>query len=276
MNERFYLFRGCLIPTRLPQLESSARFALDKMGIDAPDLPGATCCVEPIGLQCLAEDTWLLTAARMLAIAESDGREILTLCNGCYLSFVEARNALNDSKKRGAVNQVLSQIGREYHGRGRVAHLLEVVGKHLDTISALRSRDLSNLKIAPHTGCHAVRPSHADLAERSFAPRMLANIASSLGADVVHLEDWPACCGGGIAAIDEKVSSGILEDVTSSYRNSGANCILTPCPFCFSQFDMRQREGIPVMHLSQLLAHAFGAGPEVLGWKYHRTKVTWQ
>lgn len=270
-----YLFRGCLIPTRLPQLESSAKFALKTMGIDAPDLPGATCCVEPIGLQSMAQDTWLLTTARMLALAERDSRDVLTLCNGCYLSFTEARNALTEIKKKDAVNQVLAEIGLEYNGRSKVRHLLDLAAENRDALAKLAVRKLDHLNIAPHTGCHAVRPGHAGLAESSFAPRMLAQIAGSLGANVVHLEDWAGCCGGGIATIDEKVSSGILQDVTSKYREAGANCILTPCPFCFSQFDMRQKDGIPVMHLSQLLAYAFGAGPEVTGWKYHRTKANW-
>jgi heterodisulfide reductase subunit B2 len=276
LNERLFLFRGCLIPTRLPQLESSARFALAKMDIDAPDLPGATCCVEPIGLQSLAQDTWLLTTARMLALAEADGRDILTLCNGCYLSFTEAKNALKVPKQRDQINQVLAEIGLEYHGRTEVRHLLDLAfrtGK--EGLSNGKRREMSDIKVAPHTGCHAIRPSHASLAERPYAPRMLADIASWMGAEVTYLEEWPGCCGGGIASIDDKVSAGILEDVTSRYRASGANCILTPCPFCFSQFDMRQKDGIPVMHLAQFLAFAFGAGPEVLGWKYHRTKVRW-
>jgi len=275
LSDGMYLFRGCLIPTRLPQLESSARFSFAKMGLDIPDLPGATCCVEPIGLQSMAHDTWLLTTARMLALAERDGRDILTLCNGCYLSFTESRNLLADAKKREIANQVLAEIGLEYHGRTKVRHILDLAVERKDELNDLTVKKLDLLKVAPHTGCHAVRPSHEGLAERSFAPRMLVDIAKSLGANVVDLEDWPGCCGGGIATIDEKISSGILNEVTTRYKEAGANCILTPCPFCFSQFDMRQKEGIPVMHLSQMLAYAMGAGPEVLGWKYHRTKPGW-
>lgn len=276
MSEGYYLFKGCLIPTRLPYLESSARFALRSMDIDAIDMPGATCCVEPIGLQSLARDTWLLTTARMLAIAAEDGKDLLTLCNGCYLSLTEAKNALTDRKKRDMVNQELAGIGHEYRPGPKVRHILDLAhDQGREGLASLIKRDLSQLKIAPHTGCHAVRPGDEGLAERPYAPRMLADISSWLGAQVAFQEDWPGCCGGGIASVDEKISAGILEGVTSRYKESGANCILTPCPFCFSQFDMRQKEGVPVMHLVQLLAYAFGAEPNVLGWKYHRTKVRW-
>ena len=84
MNERYFLFRGCLIPTRLPFLERSSLFVLDKLGVDHGQMPGATCCVEPIGLRSLAEDTWLVVTARMLAgdtpLASSSPAIRLRLC----------------------------------------------------------------------------------------------------------------------------------------------------------------------------------------------------
>ena len=54
MSRPFYLFSGCLISTRLPFLEASSRFVLDRLGIAYEDLPGATCCVEPIGLRTMS------------------------------------------------------------------------------------------------------------------------------------------------------------------------------------------------------------------------------
>lgn len=275
MTKGHYLFKGCLIPTRLPYLETASKYTLEMAGIDFDEMPGATCCVEPIGLRSMAQDTWLLTVARMLSIAERDERDVITLCNGCYLSFVEAMMMLRPDGMREKVNSVLAEIGHEYHGKVKVRHVLEIVHDLGQKRSGeLCTRDISSLKVAPHTGCHALRPSHAELVEIPFAPRMLADISSWLGAEVMHLEDWPGCCGGGIASVDEKVSAGILEQVTSVYRKSGANCIVTPCPFCFSQFDLRQKDGIPVFHLVELTAYAMGAPASILGWKYHRIRPT--
>jgi heterodisulfide reductase subunit B len=275
LTKDHFLFKGCLIPTRLPYLETASKFTLERIGVDFDDLPGATCCVEPIGLRSMAQDTWLLTTARMLSMAERDGRDIITLCNGCYLSFVEAMVELRSDHRREEVNTVLAEIGHEYHGKVKVRHVLEVLHDlGPERTGALCTRDMSSLKVAPHTGCHALRPSHVGLVERPFAPHMLADISSWLGAEVVHLEEWPGCCGGGIASVDEKVSAGILDRVTSTYRKSGANCIVTPCPFCFSQFDLRQKDGVPVLHLVELSAYAMGAPASVLGWKYHRIRPT--
>jgi heterodisulfide reductase subunit B len=251
LSDRYYLFKGCLIPTRVPHLEKASLIALDSMGVDHVPLPGATCCVEPIGLRSMAKDTWLVTVARMLAIAETDGRDVLTLCNGCYLSFQEARHALQEPAVRDRVNLILSSLGREYRGGVKVRHLLDLAhDKGEESMKSLVRRDLSAFKLAPHSGCHVLRPSKADLRERAYAPRMLGDVARWLGSRVVSEEGWPECCGGGVASVDDGVSIGILEDVCSSYRRSGATCILTPCPFCFSQFDLRQKGGLPVLHLS--------------------------
>jgi heterodisulfide reductase subunit B len=274
LSERYYLFRGCLIPTRLPFLERSSLFVLDKLGVEHEPMKEATCCVEPIGLRSLAEDTWLVVTARMLAIAERDGRDILSLCNGCYLSLEEARQALENETTRKEVNEVLGQIGLHYGGNVRIKHFAEIVREAGEQkVRSLTTTPQSNFRFAAHPGCHLVRPSSKLKVDSGFVPKVLDEIASWCGSEVVVSEKWPKCCGGGIAGIDEKVSASMLEDATSSFRPSGANCILTPCPFCFVQFDLRQKEGLPVLYLSELLALAFGATPELIGLKYHKTKL---
>jgi heterodisulfide reductase subunit B len=271
---KYFLFRGCLIPTRLPFLERSSLFVLDKLGVDHLAMSSATCCVEPIGLRSLAEDTWLMVTARMLAIAEKNGRDILSLCNGCYLSLEESRQELENESTRTRVNAVLGEMDLHYGGNVKVRHFAEIVREAGEgKIRALVSCKQDRLKLAAHPGCHMVRPSSKLNLDDSFAPKVLDEIASWCGSEVVVSEEWPKCCGGGIAGIDEKISTRMLDDATSTFRPGGANCILTPCPFCFVQFDIRQKEGLPVLYLAELLALAFGATPEQIGLKYHKTRL---
>jgi len=273
LSGEFYLFRGCLIPTRLPFLERSSLFVLDKLGIRHEPLPGATCCVEPIGLRSLALDTWLVTAARMLSIAERGGKDILTLCNGCYVSLKEARHVLESKEERDRVNFILDEVGMEYKGTADVHHLC---GTLKDMESRIRSFVVSpqeNLRVAVHPGCHIVRPSAVTSIDPRFSPHVLSDIAKWVGSEVAYSEDWPKCCGGGISGISDEISAGVLEDSVKEFKGAGANTIITPCPFCFVQFDIKQKEGLPVLYISELLALAFGAAPESIGMKYHRTKV---
>ena len=66
----------------------------------------------------------------------------------------------------------------------------------------------------------------------------------------------------------------MLADPAAGFRPSGAQAILTPCPFCFVQFDLKQKEGLPVLYLAELMALAMGAAPEKIGLQYHRNKLT--
>jgi heterodisulfide reductase subunit B len=237
-------------------------------------MPDATCCVEPIGLRTMAKDTWLVTAARMLAIAQEGGRDVLTLCNGCYMSLREAAHELEDASVRREVNEVLSAIGKRYDGGVRVHHLTGYLLEHEGDVRASIVRPLSGLKLAAHPGCHMVRPSGVLKVDRSFRPDVLGKVASWTGATVVANEEWPRCCGGGLAGVDEDLSSKMLTDSAAGFKGSDARAILTPCPFCFVQFDLKQKEGLPVLYLAELFALAMGAAPEKIGMHYHRNKIT--
>jgi len=274
LSRPLYLFSGCLIPTRLPFLEASSRFVLDRLGVDYADLPDATCCIEPIGLRTMAKDTWLVTSARMLAIAQEGGRDVLTLCNGCYMSLKEAAHRLEDASVRKRVNDVLSAVGKRYDGGVEVHHLTGFLVERETEVRSAVTRPLPGLKLAVHPGCHMVRPSAVLKVDRSFRPEVLQKVASWTEAEAAAGEEWPRCCGGGLAGIDEELSSRMLADAAASFRPSGSTTILTPCPFCFVQFDLKQKDGVPVLYLAELLALAMGAAPEKIGLHYHRSKIT--
>lgn len=273
MSKKHYLFSGCLIPTRLPFLEASSRFVLGRLGIEHEDLPDATCCVEPIGLRTMARDTWLASAARLLAIAEEADRDIITLCNGCYMSLKEASHALEDRAIRTEVNGVLRSVGREYRGGTEVHHLPGLLSEREAGIRSAVVRPM-DIALVSHPGCHMLRPSGILGLDASFRPEVLDRIASWTGARMVRGEDWPSCCGGGLSGIDEELSSKLLSGPAGSHKVSGAGAILTPCPFCFVQFDIKQKGGLPVLYLAELLALSMGAAPEKIGMQYHRNKLT--
>ena len=273
MAKPLYLFTGCLIPTRLPFLEASSRFVLDRLGVDYQDLPDATCCVEPIGLRTMAKDTWLVTAARMLAIAEEGGRGILTLCNGCFMSLKEAAHQLEDGAVRAEVNRTLEAIGKRYGGGVEVHHLTGFLLEHEDDIRAAVVRPLDGLKLASHPGCHMIRPSEVLKVDRSYRPEVLDRVAGWTKAEVVAGEEWPKCCGGGLGGVDEALSARLLASSAERFKPSGSAAVLTPCPFCFVQFDLKQKD-LPVLYLAELVALAMGAAPEKIGMQYHRNKLT--
>ncbi|MCK7502869.1 MAG: hypothetical protein MZV70_01385 [Desulfobacterales bacterium] len=140
-------------------------------------------------------------------------------------------------------------------------------------MKSLVRRDLSAFKLAPHSGCHVLRPSKADLRERAYAPRMLGDVARWLGSRVVSEEGWPECCGGGVASVDDGVSTGILEDVVlelSPFRGDvhidAMSVLLQPVR---PATERRSAGPAPL----ELMALAFGATRRRSGCRYHRIKL---
>ena len=277
MSDRYYLFRGCLIPTRLPFLERSSLFVLDKLGVRYELMPGATCCVEPIGLRSLAEDTWLVVTARMLAIAEKDGRDILSLCNGCYLSLEEARQHLEDGSARDEVNTVLAEIGLHYDGNVKVKHFVrdrQRGGRGTDQVTG-RSTSGTAQDRRPSGMPHG--PAIVQAQDRLEASRRRCWMRSPPGAAqrLSSAKNGRNAAEGASPAWTRRSRPGCWRMPRPRSVRAEPNCILTPCPFCFVQFDIRQKEGLPVLYLSELLALAFGATPEQIGLKYHKTRLPW-
>jgi len=120
-------FYGCQIPMRLPSIEIAARKVFEKLGVEAVDLPGYSCCPEPVISRLLDKTAWLVTSARNLALAEEQGLDIMTLCNGCYETLVETNHVLrHEPKELRKVNEILKHYGREYAGKTKVKHVIEV------------------------------------------------------------------------------------------------------------------------------------------------------
>ena len=76
------LFLGCVIPARLPYLETSSRKVFEKLGIKLNDVDGFSCCPDPTGIELIDHKTWLILGARNLSLCNTNGG-VVSFCSGC-------------------------------------------------------------------------------------------------------------------------------------------------------------------------------------------------
>ncbi len=293
----YYHFLGCIIPHRYPSIEKATKLVFEDLGIDLLDMVGASCCPAPGVFGSFDRVTWATIAARNLTIAEQGGHPITTGCNGCFASLWDSNHELKeDDELRAAVNRNLAEIGREFKGTTEVTHYLDVLH---DVVGTQRVKEhithpLTGVRMALHPGCHWMRPKLVKKKDDSERPHIFREICETTGAKYVHYKDELICCGAGgaVRTADLKIALDFTKQKFDSILAAGgADVIVTPCPFCLLQLDSGQVEiqklfGVEykfdIMHVSELLALAFGHEPEEFGLANHlqysqrKTEPNWQ
>ncbi|MHA1632892.1 MAG: CoB--CoM heterodisulfide reductase iron-sulfur subunit B family protein [Candidatus Freyarchaeota archaeon] len=281
MND-YSLFLGCLIPFRLPFIEASSRMVLEALGIQYEPLEGASCCPDPIGVQGVSFKAWLYLAARNLALAEEEGKDILTLCSGCFETLKTAREILlRDPALMEEVNEALKRIDREFRGDIDVLHIVEAlyrVGPR--RIESLIVNPLE-VNVAVHYGCHLLRPSEVLGFDDPENPRKLDVLVEALGPKSLNYNYKDLCCGAAMNNIDRAKSYPYIKLKLESATKAGADCMVVACPFCFMQYDFGQLElkrkgygfALPVFYYTEMLGLALGFTYKELGLAFHRTSV---
>lgn len=287
MLTKYSLFLGCIVPNRYPGIEAATKKVFNKLGVTLLDLPGASCCPAPGVVGSFSEETWIMTAARNLVLAEKNGADIVNVCNGCFGTLYEVNSLLKtDINAKERANKVLADIGLTFTGSIEVHHFSKLLfDKYLEQISTLGKKRLHGLKLAIHYGCHLLRPKELKNVDNPEKPDFIDEIVRQLDGISIAYKDKNMCCGagGGVRTADIDVALDMTQEKLENIKDSNADCILNVCSFCHLQFDRGQKElseatgvdyQIPVIHLSQLLGLAFGFSPVELGLRAHAVPTT--
>jgi heterodisulfide reductase subunit B len=281
----YKMFQGCTIGNRIPYIEAASRKVLDKLEIQTSQAP-FSCCPDPTGIKNFDNDAWLAIGARNLCLAEAEGKDIISLCNGCTNTLRGVKHQLNhDNLKKDKINLELAKIGKNFKGSADIKHFVDVFKDQIgvDRIKDAITKPLSGLKVVCHPGCHYMRPVEWMEADDPLRPTNLQELVIASGATVVGYDELTLCCGSAITNAYEEYGMAILKKKMDSIKKTGADVIVVNCPACFQQLDTKQRDltkifeieyDIPVLYLTELYALAMGFSPDELGLKYHRTRLS--
>lgn len=262
------------------EYELSARNVLKKLRIETTDLDFG-CCGFP--LESVNEERALAMSAANLALAETQGFDVLTLCNACSEMLSKSRLALKDEKVLNSVNKVLKErVGSEYKGVANVKHLARMLYEEYGTVKLkdIVTHPLTGLKVAVHYGCHYMRPSrvYSEFEDPQF-PESLDRLVDVTGAQSIEYENKMTCCGGALLSIDEQVAIDMAKMKLKPLSRKGADALLVICPYCGIMYSRYQRsileEGkeIPVIYYPQLLGLALDLKPDELGFQLNMLNV---
>jgi heterodisulfide reductase subunit B len=279
------LYLGCTVPIRNLNYEVSARLTAKALGITFRDLEEFGCCGFP--LKSLNVEDTLVTAARNLALAEREDLDICALCNACAGTLNEVAHQVRTRPEiREKINQRLRPIGLHVEGKVKVRNFMRLLWEEIgvEGIRKAVTRPLEGVMLAPHYGCHYLKPSELNVGfDSPDTPRTLSEMISATGAEVVNYPSLLDCCGGGLLGMSEEVANAMAAHKLADVSKTGAHALVLVCPFCNVMYEGQQKKiakatGLdlktPVVYYPQVLGLALGMTSEQLGFKLNRIKPT--
>ena len=277
MTAKYAHFLGCVMPAKMPWAESAIMKSLPRAGVDVVYLEKSTCCPRAGVWISVDRRVWLALASYNLLQAEQLGRDVMVSCNGCYVTLFEANKILNeDPKALEEVNHYLAAAGKSYHGNLRIRHYLEVLYEDVGIERIRREgRKLTGVRVAIHPGCHMrIWPDGHLL-------RYFTEILEAMGVEIVPYGLERMCCGLQANLADKDFATyERAKKKLDAIGKTDVDALVLVCAGCYDQFErviasLRKKDdynfNVPVIHLAELVAVAFGMKPDEFGMRYMRT-----
>ncbi|NHI84171.1 MAG: CoB--CoM heterodisulfide reductase subunit B [Candidatus Thorarchaeota archaeon] len=273
----YNLYMGCSVPANYPNYEAAMVRVAEALGMELNYMEGVACCGSP-NLRAFDYFGWLVVNAGTIAIAEKNGYDIVTPCNGCFGSLKDVLTHLKHHKEDlEKVNVELKKHGLEMKGTVKVRHIVEAMYTDIG-IEEIRKKiikPLDGVGIAIHYGCHLLRPIEVT----EFNPEVLQKMVEVTGAEVIDYPLWKQCCGATVLPVNEELAIRLARDKLKSMKEAGATFVTVVCPACGNQLDLQQIGlkdsygevyDLPVLLYPQILGLAMGMNEEAVGLEMNR------
>jgi heterodisulfide reductase subunit B len=255
----------------------STELVMKKLNVELREIPDWNCC----GSTPAHVTSHLLPIAlstRNLAIAEKEELDVVAPCAACYNRFKAANKELSeDPELQDTINDI---IERDYQVNIDVLNLVEVFEDEevMNTLKEEINRDLSNIKPAVYYGCLLTRPPEITEFDDTEDPQSMDRLMESIGAEPVDWTHKVECCGGSLVMPRGDIVLKLSKDILEAAKEAGANCLVTACPLCHANLDMRQDQikekfgdefNMPIFYFTQLIGLALGGSAKEVGLKRH-------
>lgn len=276
---KYAYFPGCSAHSTGISQTISVDYIAPRLDIELTEIPDWSCCGTS-AVKLTNMDMALALPARSLAISERElpGQDVFAPCAGCFQSLKTSAEFSKESDENLA--KIKRMIDMPYEASVDVVNVLDVLNtdEAKEALKANMKYRLQGIKVACYYGCALVRPEKICDPDSVENPQVMENLVKIIGGDPI---DWPfkvECCGASnhitIPEAGKKLSKNIIENAV----DNGADIIVTACPLCWMNLDMREDEinkkfgtnfDIPVYYITELLGAALGGNATEIGLDRH-------
>lgn len=261
---KYAYFPGCSLESTGKEFNESTRLVAEDLGIELVEIPDWNCC-GATSAHSLDHKLSIALPARNLGIAESMEMGVVAPCAACYNRM---RGAEVEMKSNADLrDEINSELEKPYTGKIGVKSALEVFTypEVLERVAGKTSQKLSGLKPACYYGCLLIRPPKVLGFDDPENPKSLDTAMEMVGAEPVEWYFKNECCGASFGIAKSDIVVKLVGDIISNAKKHGANCIVTACPLCMTNLEMRQAAAgqlrgedlsMPIFYFTELLGLA--------------------
>ncbi|HHV64707.1 MAG TPA: heterodisulfide reductase subunit B [Peptococcaceae bacterium] len=273
---KYAYFPGCSLATTGREYDMSTKEIAEVLGIELWEIPDWNCCGAS-SAHLTDYRLALALPARNMAIAEEAGLDVAIPCAACYARSKAVEAAVTSSEEtREEIEEI---IERKYSGKSKAKALLDIMANDVpeSLITKQVVNPLKGIRAACYYGCLLVRPLNTGFDDPED-PRSMDKLIKVLGGETVDWAYKTECCGASHPTTKRGVGFQMLDRILANAKEAGANCLVTACPLCLNNLDMRQGQvekayqkkyGLPVYYFTELMGLAFGIEPAKLGLNKH-------
>lgn len=263
---KYAYYPGCSLEATAREYDLSVRAVCSSLGVELAELPDWSCCGAS---SAHSTNRWLAhaLAGRNLALAERAGLDIAVACPACYLRLKTTYKEMKDDPQQR--EELVNLIGMPYEARYNTRHLLDIICNDigLESVKERLTKPLVGLKLVSYYGCYLVRPPQVVAFDDPENPQSMDMLLDALGAEV---RDWSGkvdCCGGSLSLSKREIAMQLVKEISEMAREAGAEAIVTACPLCHSNLEIRQarQNRLPIFYFTELMGLAFDI-PEAKSW----------
>lgn len=251
-------YPGCTLKTTARLLDQQTREAAAILGVTLEELPEWQCCgaVYP---QAKNENGTKLSAARALKQAADLGQPLVTVCSACHHVLKRVNHDLmTDAAAAARIGRYL-EWEKPYRGETQIIHLLELIRDYVgfDTLKEKVQKPLAGKKVGAYYGCLLLRPNAVMQMDDAEDPTIMEDMLRALGAEPVYSPMRNECCGSHQTLTAPSATVKNSGRVLESFKNNGAELVITACPLCMYNLSRNRTEDQPpVIYFTELLAEA--------------------
>jgi heterodisulfide reductase subunit B2 len=267
-------YPGCSLHGMGKEYDQSMKAVSRALNIELKEVDDWSCC----GASAAHNTNFDLSVAlpaRNLIAAEKNAMDVMVPCAACFNRFKMAEHHLKADKDLKA--KIEGVLGAKYQGGIAIRNPIDVIYNEIG-IDALKQKvvkPLAGLKPVSYYGCLLLRPPEVCQFENYENPFMLDKMMGAVGADVKNWSYKTDCCGGSMSVSKTAIVVDMCDKLMSAAKEAGANCVVTACPMCMANLEMRPSPHMrmPVFYFTELISLALGLPGSTETFKSHLTDV---